>query len=693
MKIQKNVREKRGSSLVSSLIQRRRFILLAFVFVSFSFAAYGLASSEPMKFSSWRYSYCVLSDSPVVLSSEWGQAVLQANLTLNQPVDVLPVLVKVDDCAWEVSLDGVIQFEREKCFQCADCGGTVINFTKVSAGSHLLEVVAGNVGGDFNVDARPVAQEGAPYAALSDWHYSYATTENGSCGENSADWRTEDVLRRSALGLSAEQKQALVRVNLTVDGDFRELPIILAVDDCARRVSLDGIVQLERASCSKCVDCAGTDVNMANVSKGSHNLEIQAENVGGGFTVALRPYGAVPSTPLMIFLGAIILLAVAEGKRISALMGRRSDRTYIILLVIYLSLLKVVALYYSDFLLSDGLVSGKSVQDIRQEFGVDVKEKYILAVLATKWDASHYLTIAQKGFASKPAFAPLYGWAISVITPATSNPLAASLIISNLFSYLAIIAFYYTARRHLNKTESAWATILLASFPAFFVYGILGYTETLYLFLAVASWNLFERRRYISSGLISALALLTRYMGGAIAVINPIAAAADKKIRPRSRKEWISFFIGTILPGLAFILLIVYLETQTGSYRTLFDVRKEWQSKGIFEGPNWQFYQLISGDQNVMFENYLYALPLFIVSFSLIAISPAMAVYCVVFALMSISLAGMPAVSQPRYLIMLWPVFLSLGRIRDSWIKSGLIIAFLLLGLKGLFLHLTGFWT
>ncbi len=141
-----------------------------------------------------------------------------------------------------------------------------------------------------------------------------------------------------------------------------------------------------------------------------------------------------------------------------------------------------------------------------------------------RWDTGWYLKIAALGYApddGSVSFQPLYPILIRVIQPLTGgNYLLAGLVISNIFCLLALGLFYKFAWQELgSEDEAQTAALLLISFPAaFFLFA--GYTESLYLALALATWLLARRGSWIWAGLLSGLAVLARFQG--IALIAPL---------------------------------------------------------------------------------------------------------------------------------------------------------------------------
>ncbi|PNV81629.1 MAG: hypothetical protein C0179_01675 [Fervidicoccus sp.] len=124
----------------------------------------------------------------------------------------------------------------------------------------------------------------------------------------------------------------------------------------------------------------------------------------------------------------------------------------------------------------------------------------------TMWDAKHYIDIATRGYSSPDeyAFSPLFPLLIRLFNHFIGIPWLSAAIISNAFSYLAIIL---VAR--LYGTEAA---CILAFFPTFLAYTLFPYSEALSLtFIALSLLFSQKGKNTITSMISFSLAILTSY--------------------------------------------------------------------------------------------------------------------------------------------------------------------------------------
>jgi hypothetical protein len=143
-----------------------------------------------------------------------------------------------------------------------------------------------------------------------------------------------------------------------------------------------------------------------------------------------------------------------------------------------------------------------------------------------RWDTAWFMKVAASGYAPSDgslSFMPLYPLVIRFVQWIVGGKtllatLLAALLVSNVFCIAGLILFYEVMLLELGSRAQAWQAFLyLMSFPAAF-FLIAGYSESLFLTLSLATWLLIRRGRWSFAALTSALAVLTRLQGLALAV-------------------------------------------------------------------------------------------------------------------------------------------------------------------------------
>ncbi len=203
--------------------------------------------------------------------------------------------------------------------------------------------------------------------------------------------------------------------------------------------------------------------------------------------------------------------------------------------------------------------------------------------LWSRWDAPHYLYLAEHGYQAEGdqsvflAFFPLFPWLVRLLQPLCGTFLTAALVLSTIASLpLAVLMRRLTERDHPGLGEPAvW---FLFIFPtAYFLH--VGYTESLFLALAVGAFLAVRSGRWALAGVLCALAALTRL--NALVLLPALAAEAWLEYRQvrRWRPQWLWPLL--TLGGVGVYLALNYW---VGGHPLRFI---EYQGEHWFRRPSW----------------------------------------------------------------------------------------------------------
>ncbi|HVF45057.1 MAG TPA: hypothetical protein VM936_18675, partial [Pyrinomonadaceae bacterium] len=135
--------------------------------------------------------------------------------------------------------------------------------------------------------------------------------------------------------------------------------------------------------------------------------------------------------------------------------------------------------------------------------------------LWNRWDAPHYLDIARMGYVKEGVesrwvvFYPLYPWLVRAATLFVRDELAAAFLVSTLASVAAGLLLYRLALLDEERAVARAAVFFMFVFPTSYFLHI-GYTESLFLALALGTFLAARERRWPLAGLLGALACMTR---------------------------------------------------------------------------------------------------------------------------------------------------------------------------------------
>ncbi len=163
------------------------------------------------------------------------------------------------------------------------------------------------------------------------------------------------------------------------------------------------------------------------------------------------------------------------------------------------------------------------------------RDKSALTLLSARWDSLWYTRVAELGYGyevrlpngdvhSNLAFFPLLPWlerAVSAVTPLSYAH--AGLVVATLASLAAAWGIFAVADQVYGRRAGVCAVLLWAVLPVGIVQSM-AYTES--LFTALAAWSLYAvlTGRWVTAGILAALAGLTRPVG--LAVVAALWAAA-----------------------------------------------------------------------------------------------------------------------------------------------------------------------
>ena len=171
-------------------------------------------------------------------------------------------------------------------------------------------------------------------------------------------------------------------------------------------------------------------------------------------------------------------------------------------------------------------------------FLVSAYKELPLSAFLRSWDAGWYIQIAESGY-SGPAWAffpafPSLMFVTSAITglsiPVAGTVLSTAFLVAAVWMYRRFVA--NNASGFPGGTNLGWLLFLFS--PASWVF-LHPHTESLYLFLMVATLACWVRRRWWLAAALAGLAALTKNQGVFLAVATGAAAAADAW-RPEGQK-------------------------------------------------------------------------------------------------------------------------------------------------------------
>jgi hypothetical protein len=339
---------------------------------------------------------------------------------------------------------------------------------------------------------------------------------------------------------------------------------------------------------------------------------------------------------------------------------------------------------------------------IGQRAGQHVAESTnpLLAVWG-RWDAVHYLDIANRGYyGTDMAFFPLYPLLIHVAGKFVGSELIAGLIISNVALFFGLLFFYKLVEHQFDRSVAHRAIFYVSIFPSAIFFSAV-YTESLFFALTVASFYYIREHKWLTAGLLGALAALTRVEGVLLVVPYVIELFSGEGIG--SWRRWLATressaraLGGALLIPLGLALYMAWLWVLRGDPLYFTHVQAHWNRKLAWPWASvWHSFHMIATSHvaavvsNQVLELVFTVLMIAILVAGFYLLRPSLAAYMTLSILVPMSTSSL--MSMPRFALVLFPMFIILAVWgKRPWVNSA-IVAFSL-PLLGLFTVLFADW-
>jgi len=315
----------------------------------------------------------------------------------------------------------------------------------------------------------------------------------------------------------------------------------------------------------------------------------------------------------------------------------------------------------------------------------------LLVAPAARWDSVWFLAIAQTGYGAdgeRGAFFPLYPLLVKVAGLLTGSPLAGAVLLSMAAFLGASYLLHRLTALELGEEAARHAVWALALFPmAFFFSGV--YSEALFLLLSVGAVYAARTENWAWAGALGALGATTRSAGVLLAVPLVLLYVRQHGWRPRRDALWIAL-VPLGLAAFSAILAVagedpltplraqeVWLRAFAGPFGGVWDgAVAAWAgARQVLSGSRTPVrFPAAGGDpftaaaHNLTQMAFLLAaVPALIGVFRRLPLAYGAYVLCALALPLSYPVAPQPLMSLPRFLAVLFPLFMWLG----WWLARG----------------------
>ncbi len=318
-----------------------------------------------------------------------------------------------------------------------------------------------------------------------------------------------------------------------------------------------------------------------------------------------------------------------------------------------------------------------------------------LAATAVRWDAIHYLYIAQSGYRElqDTVFFPFYPLLIKVGGVVLSDVVAGVLI--SLVSFVVAMILLQRLTREELDLRAADATVWLLAFAPMALFFTAVYTESLFLALSVGALYAARRERWWLAGCLAALAAVTRVPG--VLLIAPIAILYwQSPRRTRRANPWQAAWLA--LPAVALLAFLAYMQERGFGWSAPIKNQTGHAHQHTFAGPLWTLWHgigdgfsgiahIIGGTAPVTSgfrfglsnaaENFMLMIVLFICIATLVLVWKRLPLAYFVYALLILieclwsPVKYRPLMSLDRYALVIFPLWMVAG----AWLSQRRLLA------------------
>lgn len=161
-----------------------------------------------------------------------------------------------------------------------------------------------------------------------------------------------------------------------------------------------------------------------------------------------------------------------------------------------------------------------------------------------RWDALNYQKIAEFGYTAtgemRPllVFYPLYPWLVRLVGFVTRDDLVSAFFVSTVASLITAIVLLRLVELDYSRQLAQRAVWFLFIFPTSYFLHI-GYTESLFLMLALSSIYCARKQRWLLAGVFGAFTCLTRANGLVLLPVLAVEAAHQYWTVRRWHWQWL----------------------------------------------------------------------------------------------------------------------------------------------------------
>ncbi len=311
-----------------------------------------------------------------------------------------------------------------------------------------------------------------------------------------------------------------------------------------------------------------------------------------------------------------------------------------------------------------------------------------------RWDSFWYLDIAQNGYSFKGVeklsnivFFPLYPFLIRTTSFLTGgNFVLAGWVLSLIFLLFALFYFFKLVKEFHPEINPHLPILFLLIFPtAFFLNAI--YTESLFLFLSLATFYYGFKKKFLWVGIFGLFASLTRITG--VLLFIPLLWEYLKSYNFNLIRSFNSKLLPIFLIPVGTLSFFLYHYFRFGDFFLFFKVQYWW---GRMFKLNWDHFLFFSNPAivNFLLDIFFVIFVLAVIYFVFKNLRTSYGLYML--ATMAIILSTGTLMSIGRYILILFPIYILLASIKNQYLQQAWIFISILFLTLYTILFVNNYW-
>ncbi len=320
------------------------------------------------------------------------------------------------------------------------------------------------------------------------------------------------------------------------------------------------------------------------------------------------------------------------------------------------------------------------------------EQTWDISSIHAKWDSFWYLDIAKNGYSynsspyelSNIVFFPLYPALIKIFSFFTlGNLILSGWMLASFFLLLSLVYLYKLVKEFHQNVDPFLPVIFLLIFPtAFFLNAV--YTESLFLFLSLATFYYTLKEKYFLAGIFGLFASITRITG--VLLFIPVVWEIWKRYKFRLLKIK---FLPVFLMPLGTFSFLFYHYFRFGNLFLFFDVEKRWGRDFTLNKDHFAFLSN-PAIVNLIFDCFFVVFALVAVFFVFRKVRVSYSLYML--ATLAVALSSGTLMSIGRYILTLFPMYILLGQVKSDYLKYSWIFISILLLAVNILSFVNGYW-